>query len=141
MRFEAALLQLLLVRSIDGMYDVYLKWGTDLLASSSGDLALADASEQINQRLLRRLLTNAGDYVWNLNYGGGLASYVGSGTDAADIEAAIRAQMALEAAVPTMSAPSVKVQSLDATGGYVSATVTYADPSSGGLVDLNVVTN
>lgn len=123
------------------MYDIFLEWGADLAAGSNGDLALATGSVQTNQRVLRRLLTSPCDYIWNLNYGGGLGSFVGSASSSVAIEAVIRAQMLLEPAVASVPAPTVEVQTLDSTTGYVVADITYADASSGSLANLNVVSS
>ena len=120
------------------MYDIYLEWGTDLSVGSSGDLALVTGSTQTNQRVVRRLLTNPGDYIWNLGYGGGLGTFVGSTANLPDIEAVIRNHMSLEATVPSTPAPNVTVQTL-AVGGYVMANITYSDPSSDDPVNLNFV--
>jgi hypothetical protein len=122
------------------MYDIYLEWGTDLSVGSSGDLALVNESTQTNQRVVRRLLTNPGDYIWNLDYGGGLGTFVGSTANLPDIEAVIRNQMSLEVAVPSTPAPNVTVETL-AVGGYVVADITYSDPSLNSSVNLNFVLN
>lgn len=123
------------------MYDIMLNWGTDLSADSSGDLALTTGSDQTTQRVIRRLLTNAGDYIWNLQYGGGLAGFVGQPTGAAEIEAVIRAQMALETAVASTPAPTVSVTTINTASGSVVAEITYADASSNSVVNLNLVAN
>jgi hypothetical protein len=121
------------------MFDIYLEWGTDLSVSSSGDLAIVSGSSLTNQRVLRRLLTNSGDYIWNLNYGGSLGMFVGSTTDRSDIEAVVRSQMMLESVIPLAPAPTVTVQTVDEASGYVVADITYADPVSG-TVSLHVTT-
>ena len=123
------------------MYDVCLEWGADLSVGTNGDLALVQGSAQTNQRVIRRLLTNPGDYIWNLDYGGGLGTFVGSTASLADIEAVIRNQISLEPAVPSTPAPNVAVQVLDAVGGYVVADITYSDPASNSSVTFNVVLN
>ena len=120
------------------MYDIYHEWGCDLVVGSSGDLALATGSGVISQRVCRRLLTNAGDYLWNLQYGGGLAQFVGAPADPAAIEAVVRAQLALETAVPTTPSPQVSASVTDPANGYVVANITYADPSTASPVQLNV---
>jgi len=123
------------------MYDIMLEWGTDLSADSSGDLALSKGSNQTTQRVTRRLLTNSGDYIWNLQYGAGLAAFVGQPTGAAEIEAMIRAQMALETAVASAPAPTVSVTTISTASGSVVADITYADVSSNSVVNLNLVAN
>jgi phage baseplate assembly protein W len=122
------------------MYDIYHEWGGDLAIGSGGDLALSTGSDMINQRVCRRLLTNAGDYLWNLDYGGGLAQFVGTPANPADIAAIVGTQLALESAVPTTPAPQISASVIDAANGYVVATITYADPSSMAPVQLNVST-
>jgi hypothetical protein len=106
------------------MYDIFHEWGSDLVVGSGGDLALATGSVVVSQRVCRRLLTNPGDYIWNLNYGGGLASN----------------QLLLETAVPTTPAPQVTTAVVSKTNGSVVANITYADPISEQLVTLNVST-
>ena len=122
------------------MYDLFHEWGTDLAVGSGGDLALSAASDTINQRVLRRLLTNPGDYLWNLNYGGGLGQFVGVPANPADIEAVVGTQLALETAVPATPAPQITASLVDAANGYVVANITYADPFSMAPVQLNVST-
>jgi phage baseplate assembly protein W len=120
------------------MYDIFHEWGSDLVVGSGGDLALSTGSDTVNQRICRRLLTNAGDYLWNLDYGGGLAQFVGTPANPADIEAIVRTQLALEAAVPATPAPQISVSVADAANGYVVATITYADAPFMVPVQLNV---
>src|SRR6202034_2830311 len=106
------------------MYDIFHEWGSDLVAGSGGDLSLATGAVVVSQRVSRRLLTNAGDYVWNLDYGGGLAQFVGTPVNPADIAAIVETQLALESTVPTTRAPQVSTSVLDAANGYVVATIT-----------------
>jgi phage baseplate assembly protein W len=122
------------------MHDLFHEWGSDLSVGSGGDLALSTGSDTVNQRVCRRLLTNAGDYLWNLDYGGGLAQFVGKPANTADIEAVVRTQLALETAVPATPAPQISASVVDAANGYVVATITYTDPSSTAPVQLNVST-
>ncbi len=122
------------------MFDLYHQWGSDLAVGSGGDLALAGASDMVSQRVYRRLLTNAGDYLWNLDYGGGLAQFVGLPTSPARIEAIIQAQLGLETAVPSTPTPQVGVRIVDPANGYFVANISYADPSSTAPVQLNVST-
>jgi hypothetical protein len=120
------------------MHDIFHEWGCDLIVGSGGDLALSIGSGTVSQRVCRRLLTNPGDYLWNLDYGGGLAQFVGSPVKVADIEATIMTQLELETAVPQSPAPQVTASVVDAANGYVVASITYADPSSLEPVRLTV---
>ena len=122
------------------MYDIFHEWGSDLAVSSGGDLALSTGSDVVSQRVCRRLLTNTGDYLWNLDYGGGLGQFVGMPANPADIEAIVRTQLALETAVPTTPTPQISASVVDAANGYVVATISYADPSSNVPVQFNVST-
>jgi hypothetical protein len=122
------------------MYDIFHEWGSDLVVDSSGDLALSTGSGTVSQRVFRRLLTNPGDYLWSLDYGGGLGQFVGFPTNSAAIRASIRAQLLLETAVPTTPSPQVTVSVADTANGYVLATITYADPSTSVPVQLNIST-
>jgi hypothetical protein len=122
------------------MYDIYHEWGNDLRVGSGGDLALAAGSDLVTQRVCRRLLTNPGDYLWNLDYGGGLAQFVGLPARPADIEAIITNQLRLETAVPATPSPQVTTAVTDAANGYVVANITYADPNSGQSVTFDVST-
>ena len=48
-----------------------------LRAGAAGDLAPAAGTLRGQQRVLRRLLTNPGDYIWQPGYGAGLGQFVG----------------------------------------------------------------
>jgi hypothetical protein len=122
------------------MFDIFHEWGCDLMAGSGGDLALSTGSATINQRVCRRLLTNPGDYLWNLDYGGGLAQFVGAPARPADINAIVTTQLALETAVPTVPTPQITASVVDPANGYVVATITYVDPYTKAPVQLNVST-
>jgi hypothetical protein len=121
------------------MRDLFHEWGSDLAVGSGGDLALASGSDVISQRLRRRLLTNPGDYLWNLDYGGGLAQFVGTPAISAEIEAVVRMQIGLETAIPATPAPQVNASVVDLANGYVVANITYSDASSGSPVRFSVV--
>jgi len=111
------------------MADLALLLGGDLSWGSTGDLALVDGSALTEQRVLRRLLTNPGDYIWQLNYGAGLGQYVGQVGAPAAIAGVSRAQMLIEPAVAATPAPTVNA--IETVDGTVTMTVRYADAANG----------
>ena len=122
------------------MYDIFHEWGSDLAVGNGGDLALSTGSDVIKQRVCRRLLTNPADYLWNLDYGGGLGQFVGLPANLADIEAIIVNQLLLETAVPTTPEPQVTITSADIANGFITASITYSDPTSQHPLTFNVRT-
>jgi hypothetical protein len=123
------------------MFDIFHEWGGDLAVGSGGDLALVGASQATSQRIRRRLLTNPGDYLWNLDYGGGLALFIGTTAPSSRIEAVVRTQLALESTVAATPAPQVSARLVDAANGYVVANITYADQASSRPVLINVTSS
>ena len=113
------------------MTDAWHIFGADLAISPSGDLALAPALEAGRQRVLRRLLTNPGDYLWAPTYGAGLGRFVGAPVEAQRIEAVIRGQMFKEAAVARRPEPAISVVADQA--GSVFADIRYADAAGGSV--------
>lgn len=111
------------------MADIAHQYGSDLSLGPGGDLALAAGDTLGQQRVLRRLLTNPADDLWNPSYGAGLAQLVGQPANAARIRAVIRSQMFQEAAVAASPAPSIDVQATP--DGTVAAAIRYADSAGG----------
>ena len=107
------------------MADAWHQFGADLAIGPTGDIACVDGALLGQQRVLRRLLTSPGDYLWALDYGAGLGRFVGETVDAARIEAVIRGQMFKEAAVARQPEPVVEVSG-DAAG-RVYVQIRYAD--------------
>ena len=91
------------------MPDLNHLWGQNLAISATGDIAIVDGDAMTTQRILRRLMTAQGDYIWNLNYGGGVPGRVGNVADIPLISSVIRSQIALEAAVARSPAPVITV--------------------------------
>ncbi len=110
------------------MADANLVWGGDLLVSASGDISLASGPALTQQRVLRRLLTNQNDYVWEPTYGGGLGQFVGQAANTRVIEGTIRAQMFREAAVAHQPEPIVTSDVF--TDGSVTIGISYVDVQS-----------
>jgi|UniRef100_A0A8J4HC79 phage baseplate assembly protein W len=111
------------------MNDLFQQWGNDLAVSPTGDLALAAGALRGQQRVLRRLLTNPGDYIWQPSYGAGLAQFVGQPANPLQIAAVIRTQMLNEAVVAPTPAPAIDI-SADTTG-TLSVSISYVDAPSG----------
>lgn len=110
------------------MADIWNQWGSDYQISASGDLVLTSGSDEGRLRILRRLLTNPGDYMWHPDYGAGLPSKIGETTKAADVENIVRRQMLMEAAVSPDPPPKVNVTPI--TGGFLIQ-ITYRDRMTG----------
>src|SRR6185312_2121492 len=94
------------------MADLFGWWGQDLTILPNGDLLAVDGTIEGEQRVMRRLLTNPGDYIWQLEYGAGLPRYVGQPEQDDAISALIMSQMMLESAVAQSPLPSVSTTSI-----------------------------
>ena len=117
------------------MSDAQLGWGGDLGSSETGDIVVVGRPELGTERVLRRLLTNPGTYIWHPEYGAGLGQLVGQPVDVVGVQALIRSQMRLEAAVARSPEPVVAVQA-DPTGS-LSVQVRYADADTSESRTLN----
>lgn len=102
--------------------------GGDIQLNANSAALVSDTQETL-QGILRRLLTNAGAYVWHTEYGAGLPQKVGAVVDATSIEAIIQEQMALEDTVDQTQPIVVSVTS-DSLGKVVCA-IQYTDASTG----------
>ena len=111
------------------MQDTSLLWGQDLAVSATGDLGLAAGAELGHQRVLRRLLTNPGDYIWQPGYGAGLGQFVGQTVNVSMIRAVIRSQILLESTVAQTPEPVISVAG--STDGSVYVDVRYVDANTG----------
>jgi len=112
--------------------DLFHVWELDLTTSASGDLALVSGSTLGQQRVLRRLLTNPGDYIWHTDYGAGLAGFVGMPANEKQIMATIRSQIFQEAAVARTPEPVIDVQVSPAGAlSTVYVNIQYTDSLNG----------
>lgn len=109
--------------------DLALTFGGDLSTDATGDLAVSSGSQLGQERVLRRLLTNPGNYLWWLAYGAGLARFIGRPAAPLRIAAVTKAQMALEAAVARNPPPKVVTQV--GKDGTVTESISYVDAVSG----------
>lgn len=106
------------------MSDLNHTLGGDLGIASNGDIAIVSGSILGQQRVVRRLLTNAGDYIWQLTYGAGLPAMIGMPVDTATISGIVRSQIFLESAVAQSPAPMIAVE---AESSIVSLQINYSD--------------
>lgn len=106
------------------MYDLYHMMGGDFDVSPVGDLRPVNDRERGRQRILRRLLTNPGDYLFHPDYGAGLGKKVGENIHPGEWRALIVGQMLLEEAVSSSPPPQVRLSLIE---GGVSVSVSYTD--------------
>jgi len=113
------------------MGDIDHQWGSDLSFGPTGDIAVVSGSAMGQQRVLRRLLTNPLDYIWQPAYGAGLAEFVGEPANPSRIQAVIRGQIFKEATVARSPEPtiSVNINPGDSTGD-VYVQVLYVDSTT-----------
>lgn len=119
------------------MADVAHSYGGDIQLAPNGDVLLAETTTLTQQRVLRRLLTNPGDYIWDVNYGAGVGGMVGQPVNAARIGAIIRQQMFLEPTVAKSPPPVVTVN--ERNNGFVGAAISYVDTTDGTAQNLVAV--
>jgi hypothetical protein len=108
--------------------EAYHIFGQDLVLSASGDLLLVSDTTETQQRILRRLLTNPGDYIWQLSYGAGLPSKVGRKVQGAALAALIRSQIFQEASVSPVPPPQITLTA--APSGQVNCVIIYTDQTT-----------
>lgn len=112
------------------LQDVNHTWGEDIGVSNTGDIALVGGDDRGQQRILRRLMTNPGDYVFQTNYGAGVLQAIGSPEDKGKLVATIRAQVLLEDSVAPIPAPTTTVQAAGADFSSLAISVSYTDQPS-----------
>jgi phage baseplate assembly protein W len=123
---------------VSSLSDLYHYFGTDLSPSNRGDLLTVTAITRGQQRVLRRLLTNPGDYIFQPEYGAGLAQWIGANADLAAMRALIRGQMLLEPSVAVQPEPDVSVLPIaNQAGGGFAVAISYTDAPSGEPVVLS----
>lgn len=92
------------------MPDLAHFYGNDINVAANGDLLTADGDGLTTQRVLRRLLTNPGDYLWHPEYGAGLPSYIGRAVPTSTIVGVIRSQLFQEPGVARSPDPQISVK-------------------------------
>jgi hypothetical protein len=111
------------------MADAYHQWGSDLTLGPTGDFASVSGQLLGQQRVLRRLLTSPGEYVWQLDYGAGLARFIGQPVNPLQINAVVRSQIFKEPAVAPQPEPVIDVQ-IAPGGATVYVYIRYVDAES-----------
>jgi hypothetical protein len=91
------------------MNAVTCDWGGDLSVGPTGDIGAAPAVVEIQQRLIRRLLTNQGAYVWHIDYGAGLGSFVGQPLSADLIQSTVLNQIQNEQLIGMSPSPTIQI--------------------------------
>lgn len=107
--------------------DLNLYVGGDLVASATGDLQAVTTQRRGEQRVLRRLLTNAGEYIFHTDFGAGLPREVGNVRDLAKVKAKILSQLLLDDAVAQRPAPVITVRPIS---GGLSIAIQYTDANT-----------
>lgn len=115
--------------------EIYLDYKDDLVLQANGDFLLVDGSEKTKQRIIRRLLTNPGSYIWHPDYGAGLGQYIGkllSPSEFAEIQGVCVAQILKEEAVAKTPAPKVQLwqNPTDYTYSTLICRIDYTDAIS-----------
>ena len=116
--------------------DLHHVWAGDLAVTGTGDLALAAGGAAGTERVLRRLLTNPGAYIWHAAYGAGLARFVGEPAAPQAVAALIRTQMTREAAVAPAPEPVIAVRT--DLPGQLAVQIRYADAETAAAQTLDI---
>jgi hypothetical protein len=108
--------------------DLWHYIGGDLQFGSNGDLQTVTSVQESQQRILRRLLTNPQDYIWQPDYGAGIGSWIGQPIDEVGMKSMIVTQMFLEASV--IQNPRPQVDFIANVGGTITAGIRYVESDS-----------
>lgn len=96
--------------------DISHYFSGDIGLSNTGDLAMVDGITESQQRIIRMILTNPGDYEFHPTYGIGAGGYVGA--TVADLDALcalISSQITQDPSVAPFPLPEVTAKSSDTT--------------------------
>ena len=118
-------------------------YGNDLMRNARGGLLAAQGVDIATQRILRVLLTAAGDYIWHTGYGIGAGKYVGRGLSPAvltGIKAKFTAQVVNDPDVGRNPPPKVTFDT--STPNELGVTIQYTYAPTGQVQTLSfAVTN
>lgn len=107
--------------------DLYHWFGQDLNADNTGDAQVVTGTLRGEQRVLRRLLTNPGDYIFHPEYGGGLPAFIGQPVSIGKITGVVRSQLALEAVVSKSPPAVVNVSQSSSDFTAFTVSISYTD--------------
>lgn len=113
------------------------QYGFDLVITPNSQLGVVDGTQETYQRILRRLMTNPGQYLFAPDYGAGLGIYVGANLNSAlehQIKGVITTQMFKEDTVAQSPRPVI---SLSQNGTQLTVSITYAIKPSGLVYTLS----
>ena len=103
-------------------------FGGDISVNNTGDLLSVAGTTRSQQRLLRRLLTNAGAYIFHPDYGAGLPARVGDTLDIPKLRGLIRGQIKLEDAVAKTPEAIINITAIS---NGVTVYIKYTDAATG----------
>jgi len=114
-------------------------WGLDTQFTAAGDDASVTAVDEINQRIVRELLTPPGDYLFQPSYGAGLGRYIGralSNDKFSEIKAAIRSVVARQPDI--LKQPGAQIAFQNDASGLVAVQILYTYAPTGQAVTLTI---
>jgi hypothetical protein len=117
--------------------ELYQFFGSDIKLSETSTLKMVSGDEETQQRIFRRLLTAKQNYLWHLDYGAGLPSYVGRNLTQpliAQLKGLIKTQIFLEATVERSPEPVI---TLNQQGNNLICTIEYVSKPSGQIYTLS----
>lgn len=112
---------------VNQIKDINHTFGNDIISSGTGDLATVTTAERGKQRVLRRLLTRNGGYIWHPEYGAGLPAFIGQSLSSdrfEEIKGLIFSQIFLEDAVSKTPEPEILLQTIQ---GGLYCQINYID--------------
>lgn len=119
------------------MADLKHTHGEDLQLSPTGGLALSSGVDETIERIYRRIMTNPGDDIWNVEYGAGIPATIGSPTPEDRIKSQIFNQLRLEAGVDQTTIPTVEVTKNSL--GLITANIKCVAATTGEPITINQI--
>ncbi|CAJ0705805.1 phage tail protein [Ralstonia holmesii] len=112
--------------------------GGDISTSPTGDIGMVNGDTRTQERIVRRLVTNPGDYIFHPDYGAGLPQKIGQALDVGALRGLIRSQVKMEEGVAQTPEPQVDVAAI--TNG-VSVHIRYTSAITRNPVTLKFSVN